>query len=703
MKEWKSLENRYERGKVCQIPDDVLPALSTEKLIELCLNYPFIIDIRAFDNILTGFDKYSGEFNGFQELIKRNDAALVLTKMYKEEDPLAIDKDWTLVEMIHYANKISMMELFLCNKQILSKLDSDEKRDLMNEYRLKKSQKNKMTDLYKNHDFQTIYLAMVKLLESENVDLSRDINMDNVTPYITTGILKSKEVFKDIINAVNNYLLNDLRPISEEFTYFEDHSQVLLLGQYVTKTPKGYTVLQATHPSETWSPEYRAAQDIIWLQPYTGAILINTYGGHSSTPMFNCHGYAWHVSERGLSDTAEYRLFGGEDIYWTDNGVNNSSYKQFSQQLTYPFPVGTLPPAYPGKVFYVSLNHSVVIANPDSFPPPPNNQQDVKVISKWANGPLVVHTPGNCPYSTNPMSLAVYHLNPILTGITSLLCNYDQRTFTTDITSLPAGALKWTHGTLITGVGADNAYQYTIRGLGAGATNSTFVQLETSTPSLYGSTRVRTWYGQKTFKVSKKPTISDQRVDGNTYQYGMGVRPGVGHWLTFVPYPNFESISDTWTVPSGIQYTIDQNQHRLGFYFLNNPSLTFTVKSTNTCGTGPVSSYYLTSQRGYVMTLYPNPASDNVTVTMTEYVPSAEYIDTTGFTSWAMTDTEVESVETTTYTIRIYNNQSDLLSTFTRSGGSFNIPLINMKDGAYIIEVSDGENYYRQQLIVKHN
>ena len=31
------------------------------------------------------------------------------------------------------------------------------------------------------------------------------------------------------------------------------------------------------------------------------------------------------------------------------------------------------------------------------------------------------------------------------------------------------------------------------------------------------------------------------------------------------------------------------------------------------------------------------------------------------------------------------------------------VHIINMREGIYIIEVSDGENSYRQQLIVKHN
>jgi len=206
--EWKSFKTSYEQITACQVPDDVLPALSTEQLIEVCLRYPLLLDILAFNNILDGFDKYSRDFNGFRELIKRSDAALVLKQKYKGKNPLAIDKEWSPYEMIDYALGISMMELFLCNKQILSQLDNIEKKDLMNEFRLKKSQKNSMIELYQGKGFQTICLAIVKLLESENVDLSQNLNMKIVTPYITTGILISKDVFNEIDNAINNYLSN---------------------------------------------------------------------------------------------------------------------------------------------------------------------------------------------------------------------------------------------------------------------------------------------------------------------------------------------------------------------------------------------------------------------------------------------------------------------------------------------------------------
>ena len=67
---------------------------------------------------------------GFQELLKRSDAALILKQKYKGKNPLAIEKDWSSYDKFDYAFKISMMELFFCNKQILSQLDTNVKRKM---------------------------------------------------------------------------------------------------------------------------------------------------------------------------------------------------------------------------------------------------------------------------------------------------------------------------------------------------------------------------------------------------------------------------------------------------------------------------------------------------------------------------------------------------------------------------------------------
>jgi hypothetical protein len=100
------------------------------------------------------------------------------------------------------------------------------------------------------------------------------------------------------------------------------------------------------------------------------------------------------------------------------------------------------------------------------------------------------------------------------------------------------------------------------------------------------------------------------------------------------------------------------------------------------------------------MTVFPNPASDNVTITIIEDDPLVVSSDSS-YTS-DLKESNTQSAEIRTYTVSIFNSQSALLCSIKRSGKSFNIPLINMPDGTYIIEVSNRETKYSQPLIVKH-
>lgn len=198
------------------------------------------------------------------------------------------------------------------------------------------------------------------------------------------------------------------------------------------------------------------------------------------------------------------------------------------------------------------------------------------------------------------------------------------------------------------------------------------------------------------------PQITNQKVDGNSYSPGAQICPG-NHWLNVTPVGGNAGTA-TWTVPGNIPYSVGTNL--LNFTLPSSvSSVSITVRSANTCGTGVNWSFYLSKKSYgcsgyYSMTIYPNPASDNVTINIDEEISlitsSSDELGTV-----ELSDAQVG--EPITYTINIYNNQSSLLSSIRRSGKSFNVPLNNMRDGTYIIEVSDGKNSYRQPLIVKHN
>jgi Zn-dependent metalloprotease len=198
------------------------------------------------------------------------------------------------------------------------------------------------------------------------------------------------------------------------------------------------------------------------------------------------------------------------------------------------------------------------------------------------------------------------------------------------------------------------------------------------------------------------PQITNQKVDGGYYSPGMQICPG-NHYLTVTPIGGNVS-NATWTVPGGVPYSVGTNL--LNFTFPSSySSIAITCRSTNTCGVGTNASFYL-SKKAYGcsgffgMTVYPNPASDNVTITL-DNMTTSNTIDESDLSN--VDGSNSVNITPVDYTINIYNNQSMRLSSFKRTGNSFNIPLVNMRDGTYIIEVTDGKNSYKQQLIVKRN
>ncbi len=75
MPEWAELTSLEQKLEVCQIPEDILSALTTPALIETVLDYPLAVNIYAHggavDGIEAGVEVVSGQFNGLAELLRR--------------------------------------------------------------------------------------------------------------------------------------------------------------------------------------------------------------------------------------------------------------------------------------------------------------------------------------------------------------------------------------------------------------------------------------------------------------------------------------------------------------------------------------------------------------------------------------------------------------------------------------------------------
>jgi hypothetical protein len=329
-------------------------------------------------------------------------------------------------------------------------------------------------------------------------------------------------------------------------------------------------VLDTTYELSTMQKEDLKDQ---WLDYYDNRITFLS----EATRKYNCHGYAWHMTE-GTDTVYIYTPY--DDDYWTA-GTYDASYKQV--------------PSYTNaKVSFSDSDHSAIRTGVSNV-----------YISKWGNAPKFQHNINDCPYTNT--NLKYYKLDPKMTGSTSVLCYNVQRTFETNITHMTDATLTWTKSGPLTYVSGGGTSEYIVKGGGNGDSS---VDFEIDTPSGFS------WSSEKEFWAGK-PVITNKKVDGGTYYTGMQICPG-DHYLSVTPDGDGAGTA-SWTVPYGITYFVGINT--LDFTFpSSSSSVSITANSANTCGTGPNSSFYLTKKNwgcgGYYMAA-PNPAENYTEIDIT--------------------------------------------------------------------------------------
>jgi len=418
-------------------------------------------------------------------------------------------------------------------------------------------------------------------------------------------------------------------------------------------TPTGEAISAGVlYPDYELTDKQKEDSKDYWLGYYNWRIQFKG----EATRTYNCHGYAWHVSEGGDN---VWISTPNDDKYWTE-GTYDASYKEISSQTD-------------AKVaFAETADHSAIKTSSANM-----------FISKWGQAPKFEHDINDCPYEPKT-NLKYYTLDPKMTGSTSNLCYNVTRDFNTNITNMPDGTLTWTKGNNLSIIGEDDEPEFTVKG--GSSFGWSYVKLQINTPSGF------TWESTKSFWTG---------LFNQTWVSGWpSVCPNITYTYTaLVPGGHDPSYSYSWTYPYGWIY-ISQDENEIDLRTTSTPiGGTVRVSITNECGSSnysgitvyPGSCYY------YYM-MYPNPASEEVTISIVKP-------ETIIFEDIEISDVEVTkdiSTDQDTYTIRIFNNMGILELSATRSGTSFNIPLPNLRDGTYVVEVSDGKNSYREQLIIKH-
>lgn len=85
MTEWSEFESLQEMSEACQIPEEILPNMTTEALVETVVHYPLFINAFAYDNPQLGLSHIKEYYNGIQELYNREDAIEEIEQFMEEK------------------------------------------------------------------------------------------------------------------------------------------------------------------------------------------------------------------------------------------------------------------------------------------------------------------------------------------------------------------------------------------------------------------------------------------------------------------------------------------------------------------------------------------------------------------------------------------------------------------------------------------
>lgn len=170
---WQQYSNNKERVKALQIPEDRLSHIPTNELLEICLDYPFLLEFLFCDDIQEGLKSLTTKFNGFKELIGRKDLPIfLLAKEQKLQEE---------VESILFKNnqakgrlgfKSLVVELLLLHEEVFSYMTETQKNDFLHILDTNKKTKNNYPDIFGGINNYPEYL----LLEIKNASNDKKQN-----------------------------------------------------------------------------------------------------------------------------------------------------------------------------------------------------------------------------------------------------------------------------------------------------------------------------------------------------------------------------------------------------------------------------------------------------------------------------------------------------------------------------------------------
>jgi hypothetical protein len=207
MPEWADFTTGQQMIDACQVPDGILESISVNGLIETCLDYPLLNNMFFYTSIQYGTEKQMENFNGFNELSVRSNAATFLLARYKLTDPLVPPEGYALsrsynLHFIHFA-------MILAQPVFIQQLTSSERKELINEAINKYDVELRNPDTFGIIDLKAAALIMGRTMMAEDYKpFMKEVNRSEMMKeFLTNADIKDN---LEILNIVLDHALKFL-------------------------------------------------------------------------------------------------------------------------------------------------------------------------------------------------------------------------------------------------------------------------------------------------------------------------------------------------------------------------------------------------------------------------------------------------------------------------------------------------------------
>jgi hypothetical protein len=204
--EWAAFRTHDEMVAACQVPEPILRDMSTEGLIETCLNYPLIGDMGMYSSWQQGFDRVAARFNGLQELLQRPDVGAKLLAYYRQMEPAGIWEKSTSLQKGQVAMTFQYVETLLAQEAVLSSMTAAERRDLLAEclgkVRTKREPDYNVVDVA----YTVRVVGRILVMDAPDSLASEGQTESELAYFVAEGSFVNEPVMGEILTRAEQYL-----------------------------------------------------------------------------------------------------------------------------------------------------------------------------------------------------------------------------------------------------------------------------------------------------------------------------------------------------------------------------------------------------------------------------------------------------------------------------------------------------------------